>query len=331
MKILFVIQDFALPSSRVRVLNLIPELEKNGIQCFAIPYPRKMLARLRLYLQCRNADMVVIQKRLISPINLLVIRLLSKHLAFDFDDAIYTKQQSNQVLTNKTRYKKFKNIIRKSDLILAGNRVLAKMAEPFNKHVAIIPSAVEVRGIPTKTHATVGNHIVIGWVGTAVNLPYLELLAPTLQRLAKDYPIELRIICSESIQIQGINLRFIPWTLESQEQEIAQFDIGIMPLPDSEHAAGKCGYKALQYMAAAVPAVASDVGINNEIISHMQDGMLAQRIDDFYPALHYLITQPEERKRLGLAGRARVEQSYSIESVARELTKILSAEISTKP
>lgn len=323
MKVSFIVQGHTTPSSRVRVLNLIPELEKNGIQCTAIAYPRKTLERLRAALQCRRVDMVIIQKKLISPLNLLMIRLFSKYLAFDFDDAVYTKHQADRVLTKKTRYKKFRSIVKRSDLILAGNRVLAKMAEPFNPRIEIIPSAVEVRNVPTKDHSLVSARLVIGWVGTAINLPYLELLAPTLRRLADTHPIELRVLCSEGIEIPGVKVRFIPWTLEGQEREIAQFDIGVMPLPDSEHAAGKCGYKALQYMAAAVPAVASDVGINNEIISHKQDGLLAQSIEDFYPALSYLIIHPEERRRLGLAGRARVERDFSIEIVGRKLADVL--------
>ena len=39
-------------------------------------------------------------------------------------------------------------------------------------------------------------------------------------------------------------------------------DVGLMPLPDDEWSRGKCGMKALQYMAFGIPPVVSPVGVN---------------------------------------------------------------------
>jgi len=47
--------------------------------------------------------------------------------------------------------------------------------------------------------------------------------------------------------IKGVSCEYRKWKLETQEQEIAQFDIGIMPLHDTPWARGKCSYKLLQY------------------------------------------------------------------------------------
>ena len=304
-KCLFIIQDFHLPSSRVRVLNLLPELAKYGIEAYATPFPKKLSAQIKLFKHCRKMDIVILQKRLLSHLNISLIQWFSSKLLFDFDDAIYTKQHEGKITISKGRFRKFAKTIRATDGAIVGNSILANMASD-NPNVSIIPSAVETRNIALKNYEDQSVKTVIGWVGTPMNLPYLQLLQPHLAKLSEKHDIEFRIISSEPIEMPGVNMRFIPWSLETQESELAQFDIGVMPLPDSEHAAGKCGYKALQYMAAGIPAVVSDVGVNHEIVTHNQEGMVCEKISDFYDALRYLIEHPEIRQKMGKIGRAHV-------------------------
>ena len=55
---------------------------------------------------------------------------------------------------------------------------------------------------------------------------------------------------------------------------IADFDIGVMPLTDSEWSRGKCGQKLVAYMAMGIPVVANAVGENQYIVDHGRDGFL---------------------------------------------------------
>ncbi len=323
-KVVFLIQSHSLPSSRVRVLNLIPELSKYSICSEAIKYPKSFLKKLKLLIKCNAADVVVVQKNLVSYFDMFLIRLLSKKLVFDFDDAVYCRQDSNKNnYKQHTRYKKFINVVTKADCLFAGNSVLAKAASEFNKDVEVIPSAVETRHDFLSEHVESSNAVIIGWVGTPMTLPYLELLGSVLRKLAETYNFELRILCSESVEMPGVNVQFVPWSIETQEQEIAKFEIGVMPLPDAEYAAGKCGYKALQYMAAAVPPVVSDVGINHELVLHRESGIVCEKLDDFYEALKELMEEPVLRKKLGREARQRVEKEYSVHVVASKMAQCL--------
>ncbi len=127
--------------------------------------------------------------------------------------------------------------------------------------------------------------------------------------------------------MDGVDVKFIPWRLDTQEAEIARFDIGIMPLPKTKWAEGKCGYKALQYMAQAVPPVVSDVGINSEIVEHGKEGFVARDLEDFYKYLKLLIENKELRRQMGLSARQKVERYYSVKVVSEMLADVLMSSI----
>ena len=219
--------------------------------------------------------------------------------------------------------RKFAATARQVDQVIAGNNLLAEQARQFNGNVVVLPSAVETRGVPTRDSSRNGDRTIIGWVGGRYTLPHLQQAAPVLARLAAKYPIELRILSSEGIDMPGVNTRFIPWQLETQDAEIAQFDIGIMPLPDTPHTRGKCGYKALQYMAAAVVPVVSDVGTNAQVFKNGEEGFATNNDAEMLQALATLIEDPELRRTMGLRARRRVEQDYAVAVIGSRLADIL--------
>ncbi len=319
-RVLFLIRARHVASSRVRVLNLLPELHAHGLQTRVVEHPDSWRERLGLLPECRRADVVVIQKTLMSPLFLRLLRLASRRLVYDFDDAVY---HSSKNIHSRSRPRKFAAAARQADLVIAGNELLAEQARQFNRNVVVLPSAVEIRGVPTRGHSRNGERTIIGWVGGSYTLPHLQQATQLLARLAESHPIELRILSSEGIEIPGVNTRFIPWQLETQDAEIAQFDIGIMPLPDTPHTRGKCGYKALQYMAAAVVPVVSNVGTNAQVFNNGEEGFATNNDGEMLQALTTLIGDPELRRTMGLRARRRVEQDYAVEVIGSRLAGIL--------
>ena len=195
-KILFLIQDEKMPSSRVRVVNLLPELEKEGIHAHVMQYPSKIGGKLGLMSKCRQFDVTFLQKKLPLPLDVILLRRFSRRLIFDFDDAIYYRHDAQEVLESATRYKKFNFLVKRVDLVIAGNRVLSDYARQFNENIVIVPSAVETRNIPVKDYSLTSEKIIIGWVGGGVNLHHLKGLSSVFQRLSKKYPFELRVLSS---------------------------------------------------------------------------------------------------------------------------------------
>src|SRR5262245_56901871 len=110
-------------------------------------------------------------------------------------------------------------------------------------------------------------------------------------------------------------MRFVAWAAENEAQEVGDCHAGIMPLADDEATRGKCGLKALQYMATGRPVVISPVGMNRDLIDHGKNGFLAATSADFVDALLALAQSQDLRARIGAEARRTVEKGYSAEAV----------------
>jgi glycosyltransferase involved in cell wall biosynthesis len=121
------------------------------------------------------------------------------------------------------------------------------------------------------------------------------------------------------LTLPGVRVVDVPWTREGEAAAVASFDAGIMPLAlDEPWSRGKCAYKLLQYMAAGVPAVGSDVGMNSDLIQSGRNGLLARTPHDWAEALASLAGDFSLRARLGGAGRE-TAQDYGYSAVADQL------------
>ena len=134
-----------------------------------------------------------------------------------------------------------------------------------------------------------------------------------LQKLASKVPFVLRLIGCDAITLPGVQMEVKTWSEATEVVDINQCDVGVMPLLDSPWEQCKCGYKLIQYMACGLPVVASHVGVNPEMIQDGENGFLARTSEEWGVALGTLLADERLRTVMGLAGRKRVERSYSIQ------------------
>jgi glycosyltransferase involved in cell wall biosynthesis len=130
----------------------------------------------------------------------------------------------------------------------------------------------------------------------------------------------------------GVDAEIRPWSEATEAADIRQMDVGIMPIPDEPFERGKCGYKLLQYMAAELPAVASPVGANRQIVEEGVTGYLAGAHAEWVRALDRLRQDHEARTSMGKAARLKVERAYSLQSQAPRILEILeNARLASQP
>jgi glycosyltransferase involved in cell wall biosynthesis len=164
----------------------------------------------------------------------------------------------------------------------------------------------------------------IGWIGTPMNDAYLALIAEPLRRLHADYGARLRLIGGTGrLSIQDVAIDNVAWREDTEAMELARCHVGVMPLRDGPWERGKCGYKVIQYMAAARPAVASAFGASTSIIVPGETGFLADSTEEWVAALGGLAADRERTRKLGLAARQRAEAIYSVQCNAPKLVEIL--------
>lgn len=326
LRVLALLSQRLLPSSRLRLKACFDDFLGKGIEASAMPIPSGPLGRIRMIIEAGKHDVIIIQKKTsLKSFELALLRWRNPRIVFDMDDAVMFHELEHSKRLSGKDLPKFLRTINHCAGVVAGNAFLARFAEPNCPRVKILPTPIDIRTYAVKDYdAEVPEAVTVGWLGVAGNLRYLRRLAPVFQRLALRHPkFRLKIVSNGFIDIPGVTIIKEQWSLETENQALCSFDIGIMPLDDSLWSRGKCGYKILQYMGVGAPAVASPVGINTEFIRPGKNGLLATTEEDWEAALEQLISDPSYRRQLGLQGRADVESRYSLERYVEQYASFL--------
>ena len=320
--------DLEQPSFRHRMLTLVGALEAAGWRVRAERFPsgRYGLRTWERRALLREAGVVVLHQIKLSALEARLFAAFSRRRVFDVDDAIYVRKPrrlGDAADDSPWRKSKFAATCRWVDVVAAGNDVLAGVARTAAKAVAILPTSIDsARYMPTT--ATAADPPTIVWIGSPENLVYLEMIRPALARLAGRHPtLKMRVICSRFPDWPEVNIERVPWSSATEAQSLAAAHIGIMPLSDDEWARGKCAFKLLQYMAAALPCVASPIGANTEAVIDGFNGFHARSLDEWERNLESLIQSPELRARFGANGRAHVESRYSMRTYQARYSDLL--------
>jgi glycosyltransferase involved in cell wall biosynthesis len=320
--------DLDQPSFRHRMRTLIGTFEAAGWQVRAERFPsgRYGLRTWERRSLLREADVVVLHQIKLSAMEARLFACFSRRRIFDVDDAIYVRKPrrlGEAPDDSPWRKIKFAATCRWVDMVAAGNDVLAGVARVSAPAVTILPTSIDTAAYQPTT-ATAADPPTVVWIGSPENLVYLEMIRPALGRLTGRYPtLKMRVICSRFPDWSEVSIERIAWSSATEAKALATAHIGVMPLTDDEWARGKCAFKLLQYMAAALPCVASPVGANTEAVIDGFNGFHARTVDEWERHLDALIRSPELRARFGASGRAHVESRYAMRTYQARYLELL--------
>ncbi|HEU0098288.1 MAG TPA: glycosyltransferase family 4 protein [Allosphingosinicella sp.] len=336
-------------STRQRLVQYEPSLAEAGIEVEYLPLldnehlrrlaagrraspaasARRYLDRMYQLLTRRDFDLLWVHCELFPYLPGLFERLAAatgKPIVFDYDDAIFHMYDaSGNRVVRALLGRKLEPLLKRASLCCCGNRYLLDYASRFSPDTMLLPTVVDTRiYLPAEARAP-SAPVTIGWIGSPSTWPYVRPLLPLLRELAETRGVRTRIVGAgpgaRDDAFPGLDL--VEWSEAGEVDEVRAMDIGIMPLPDDIWARGKCGYKLIQYMACALPVVASPVGVNCEIIAPGANGFLAGGEEEWRDALLRLIGDAGLRRAYGTAGRARVEALYSLQVHAPRLVEAL--------
>jgi glycosyltransferase involved in cell wall biosynthesis len=340
------------PSNRLRIEQYFPYLRQHGVKTRLRPFMSRSffrgryrpggqlqkalslgLSTFRRLLDVRKAaraDLIVVHREAFPFGGAIVERALAatgRPIVFDFDDAIYLPNvggEAGSLARLLRRPEKTARIIELSSMVIAGNETLKQYASQYNDQITVIPTPVDTDHFRPPAAPPDHDGVVIGWIGSNTTAPYLEMVEPALEELSRRHPgLELRIV-GGSYRPPGLpQVSLRRWGLEAELRELHGFDIGIMPMPDTEWTRGKCGFKTLFYMSVGLPSVSSPVGITTDIIQNGVNGYLASSTAEWVERLDLLIDDALARRRIGLAGRQTVEEKFSLHTQAPRLLAVL--------
>jgi len=340
MRVLFMTSGDRTPSTRFRILPYISYLREHGISCrVASSFPQKYdyfpwlgfrpsqrLKRLTRWLhllesKVRSFDVIYLERELFNDDTTDLeerFRRVAPRLIYDLDDALFLE-----------RPEKIEKLTRMSDLVVVGNPQIQEALGDWHNQFRVIPTAPSVFKFKPATRKTSRQSPVVGWIGTSGNLAYFAVVAAALRALSQTHSFELRLIVPDTellqnVDLSGVNVTHTPWDSTREAEQVADFDIGIMPLfSDRNWDRYKCPTKITQYMACGLPSVASPIGFTADVINHGVEGFHAATTDAWITALKSLLDSPSQREEMGRAARATAETEYSVEANAdRMLTAI---------
>jgi glycosyltransferase involved in cell wall biosynthesis len=336
-------------STRQRLLQYVPHLAAAGIEVEhhpllpddyvramaegrPFPRPRTLAAyadRFRRLLAGTDADALWVYAELFPYLPGSFERLAfrsGKPVVYDCDDAFFHAYDSHPSLwVRRLLGRKLEPLLKGAAACCCGNAYLESYARRFSSRTMILPTVVDTGHYGPAPVPRPDRPVTIGWIGSPSTWPYVRPLLPLLRELAETRGVRVRIVgagpAARADAFPGLDL--VDWEEASEVEEVRAMDIGIMPLPDDIWARGKCGYKLIQYMACALPVVASPVGVNREIVAEGGNGFLAAGEAEWRAALERLIADRALRRAMGEAGRERVEQAYSLRVQAPRLVALL--------
>lgn len=328
-------------SSRLRFLDFMPTLERNGVSVTAScllddaylhrlyaglrPDPLRLAAayanRVAALAQARRFDLVWLEKEALPWLPAWVEERFLRRIPYvmDLDDAWFHRYgHHRQAVARRLLGDKLERLARGARVVLAGSPYLVDWARRAGAgDVRLLPTVIDLNRYPAPVPPPVGQPFTVGWMGSASTVRYLEQVGDALRAL--NGAARLRVIGGTAPPLPGVTIETEPWSEDGEVAALSRFDVGVMPLPDEPWERGKCGYKLIQYMAAGRPVIASPVGVNTTLVEPGVNGFLAANRVEWIDALRRLADDPALRVRMGEAGRRLVETRYSLQAVAPDL------------
>ena len=337
------------PGQRVRVESWAPHLERAGWSVDFYPFEddrlhevlyrpggtaRKASRMLACYgrqlgrvLGGIDCDVLLVHREaaLLGP---AVIERLARRrgvpLVYDIDDPLFVPYRSpvNGALSALKFASKTDALLRLSDHVIAINRLIGDYAARRNPAVTVVPNFVDTERYRPAAAGGADGRLRLGWIGSASTIGNLQMIAGPLRRLQEGSPALLRVIGTGAPQLPGVELEMREWSAASELTDLAECDIGLVPLPDLPWNRWKSFYKTIQYMALGLPVVAARMGSNAEVIEDSVNGFLVDSDEEWVARLRALADDPRLRRTVGAAARATVLERYSLRSQMPRLVSL---------
>lgn len=255
-----------------------------------------------------------------------IANLWQKKIIYDFDDAIWLSNTSsvNKIVAGIKWHQKAGQISKWAYKVSCGNEYLCDYARQFNRNVVYNPTTIDTENLHKDVKNQHTEKFVLGWTGTHSTMKYLDDLVPIIQKLQENFSFTFLVISNQNPNLPLKDFEYVQWSKETELQDLLKMNVGVMPLTDDKWAKGKCGFKALQYLALGVPALVSSVGVNTRIVQNEKNGFLCNTPQEWEQAIENLLLDTDLSIKMGAEGRKTVVDHYSVLSNTQNFINLFS-------
>lgn len=319
-RILFLSKGENASSTRYRALQYFPLYLESGYKPVHTTISGGLLPFLVALFQASQADIVVLLRKTFPAPALWLLRVVSKKLFFELDDAIFSNTDGSY---SKTRMSRFINTVRQCDHVFAGNQYLAEITKAYQANTSIVPTALNTQkySLPTKSDS---KDFVLVWIGSRSTKKYIAGILPAIEKAAEAVPnLKLKIIADFELESDVLPINNTPWAETTEAAEVRSADVGLAPLPADNWTKGKCALKVLQYLSAGLPVISSPTSANGYVVDHLKSGFLVENESEWSQSIITAYEQREQLPIMGEYGRKRVCSEFDINVVFKNILKKL--------
>jgi len=258
----------------------------------------------------------------------IIVDLDDYHEALTPANAAYdaTDPEKNKV-ANRDFYQQ---VIEAADMVTVSTPFLYDIYSQQRDNVYMIRNGVSITQFTRIKHRS--QKPVFGWTGaTNYRNNDLEQLREWLPDFLEEHDLYFHHAGHQDntpsfAEVTGIAARRVmtsPLTPINDYASGFKFDVGIVPLNDIPFNHAKSNIKGLEYMAAGIPFIASDLP-EYRVLHESGVGVLATTADEWREAASRFLDY-KTRKQAAGAGWATVSKDWSIEARAKEWNTVLSS------
>jgi glycosyltransferase involved in cell wall biosynthesis len=253
--------------------------------------------------RARTADVVYFLKTPAPDLQTRIIKLGGPRVVLDVNDALWLPYH------RRVGFDRLEEVLVAAHGIICENPLVAGHVRQYNARVEVVPDCVRLDIFDAQRDRVVRDpaKVRLGWIGSPANGGFLYAIWEPLEKLFARHPhLELRVVGAGAPHLP--HFEKVRWssTLAYDHAEMARealaMDIGLYPLFHVEDSLARGTAKAVIYMAAGAVAVCENIGENARLIRDGVNGVLAHGPDEWLAKLDWLVTHPDERRRIGAAG-----------------------------
>lgn len=275
-------------------------------------------------------DVIVIQR--VNPYSTKLLKKAKKHnikVIYETDDDFLDINPSNPSYTYiLEHFDKILKLVKNADQITVSTNELKNRLNKLNiNNVEIIKNYLVNDSLPIKPFEFRGNNIIkIGYFGTLTHQGDLDLVHNVILRLKENFSKKgVQVIfeiagvamVNDSDWINVVKLPYYPMSANTFYDWLSKnsdWDIGIIPLLNTEFNKCKSELKYIEFAALGIPVIASDINVYSESIQNGVNGYLAGNEDEWVDKLSILIEDPILRNGMVNNARDDIMKNYNLKS-----------------